>query len=243
MDETYGLKAITLFCQPFREYDSKITLFSREKGKQELVARGTKRLKSKLAGHLEPFNMVEVMAIKGRTCDYIGAAISVSCHNNIKSDLLKIKAASRAVKAFNQATKLEAPDQALYYLLKNFLTITNQDKIDTDKIDFLTDLFLYKFICLSGCQPELSICLACGKRIEPKENFIDIPNGGLICGDCGRGGLTISCDCLKIFRLALLVDFDQLVKIKTEKKLRQDVKQLVCSFFEYHLTSNNITGG
>ena len=47
MEETYNTKAIILNRQPFRERDSRVTIFSLERGKLILVARGTKKITSK----------------------------------------------------------------------------------------------------------------------------------------------------------------------------------------------------
>ena len=57
MDETYNFEAIVLNRYAFRESDSRVILYSREKGKLELVARGTKKIKSKIS-YIELLNLL-----------------------------------------------------------------------------------------------------------------------------------------------------------------------------------------
>ena len=48
------MQAIVLSRRDFREFDQMISLYTREQGKLELLARGLKKVTSKNAAHLEP---------------------------------------------------------------------------------------------------------------------------------------------------------------------------------------------
>ena len=87
MEETYRVKAIILNRQAFRENDVMVTVQSMDKGKLKLVARGVKKMQSKLAGHLEPLNLGDIMVVRGKQFNYVGSANAENCYANIKSDL------------------------------------------------------------------------------------------------------------------------------------------------------------
>jgi DNA repair protein RecO len=87
MQETNSIRAIVLRRVKYRENDSKISVYSFEKGLLELVVRGTARSKSKLAGHIEPFNLVNIMIVKGKNFDYAGSVVSEKSFLNIKNDI------------------------------------------------------------------------------------------------------------------------------------------------------------
>ena len=93
MEDTYRANAIIISSQPFREYDGKRVVYSLEKGKLDLVVRGVKRIKSKLSAHLEPLSLAEIMVVRGRQFNYVGAAMSRNCYSAIKNNLFSLQAA------------------------------------------------------------------------------------------------------------------------------------------------------
>lgn len=234
MEDTYNIKAIILNRKSFSECDSRVIVYARENGKLELTARGAKKIKSKLAGHLEPFNLVDIMVVRGRRHDYVGAAVSEKCYSNIKNDLAKLAAAGRAVKIIDKLIKPGVADEKVFELLKDYL-----EALDTVKTDFeiFAAFFILKLLADLGHQPELSRCLSCGSKIQPGRNRFDLARGGLVCGWCAKSGdanqLAVSDDGIKLLRLALKYDFKRLAKVKINKKLGGEVEKIINSFFKY----------
>lgn len=125
MQDTYYIKAIILKRTSFREYDSKVTVYSLEKGKIDLVARGTKKILSKLAGHLEPLTLTDIMVVRGKQFDYIGSAVSENVFKELKHNYEKLNLAGEAINIFNKLVKEEEPDRKLFSLLGNFFIYLN----------------------------------------------------------------------------------------------------------------------
>ncbi len=241
MEETYNVKAIILNRRPVGESDSRITAYSHEKGKLELTARGTKKIKSKLAGHLEPFNLADIMVARGQKYDYVGTAVSEKCFSGVKNNLEKLTAAGQAVKIVDRLIKPGVADKGIFELLKDYLEILNKTKADPE---ILTSLFIFKLLANLGHQPELSRCLNCGGKIQPGKNRFDFSLGGLVCEKCAdpkdanqpasqEDRLVVSDDAIKLLRLALKSDFKQLGKVKVGKKLGEDVAGVIEKFFRY----------
>lgn len=70
-------RVIVLKKEPFRDHDRRYVLFGREHGLIIAVARGSSRLQSKQAGHLEPFLEADVMVAPGKAFDHIAVARAV----------------------------------------------------------------------------------------------------------------------------------------------------------------------
>ena len=239
MEETYNLKVIVLNRRPFAEDDGRVVVYSCERGKLELVVRGMKKIKSKLAGHLEPITLVNIMAVRGRQYDYVGAAASANCYFNIKSDLAKITTAGEAIKIFNRIIKPKQADTEVFKLVKDFLdTLDGRISLIFDQ-DLFVHFFIFKLLIKLGHQPELYYCVKCRKKILPQGNKFDLARGGLICHEClanfsSKSQLTISENTIKILRLAEKSNFRQLSKIKIDKKDEREVKNIVGSFLNYY---------
>jgi len=181
MEDTYNIKAIVLNRKSYSENDSRVMVYSQESGKLELTARGAKKIKSKSAGHLEPFNLVDIMVIRGQNHDYVGTAVSEKCYGDIKGDLAKLFAAGRAFKIINQLIKPGLADQEIFELLKEYLEVLNTAKKD---FEILTSLFIFKFLAMLGHKPELAFCTCCVNKISPGNNRFDLARGGMVCGKC-----------------------------------------------------------
>ena len=61
---SYRTEALVIRHTNFGEADRILTLYSREKGKIRVVAKGVRKLKSRKAGHLEPFTRVQLQLAK-----------------------------------------------------------------------------------------------------------------------------------------------------------------------------------
>ena len=238
MEETYRASAIILSSQPFREYDGKKIIYSLEKGRLNLVVRGVKKIKSKLAAHLEPISLAEIMVIRGRQFDYVGAAVSRNCYLSIKNDLSALEAAGRAIRVFNKLVSQEEGDKRVFSLLKDFLDFLNKEAEDPQEksLEIWADFFILKLLALSGYEPETRDCLNCHKKIVPSENYFDLDRGGLVCRTClgkSKNVLLISDNCIKVLREGLEKNFNDLKKLKIGENLGKEASNIINSFCQY----------
>ncbi len=235
MEETYNIKAIILNRRPLGEDDSRVVVYSPERGKLELVARGTKKIKSKLAGHLEPFCLTDIMAVRGRQYDYVGAAVSENCYSKIKSDLDKLEATGEAIRIFEKLVKPGVADEAIFNLLEDYLAT-----IETIKAvpDYLTNFFIFKLLAKLGHKPELIFCVDCSGKIQAGGNGFALAKGGLVCAKCldlkNNFQMKISDDAIKVLRLIEPYRFKQLIKIKISRLLVFELANIINKFFSYN---------
>ena len=237
MEETYCTKTIILDRTDFREYDSRAIVYSQDKGKLDLVVRGAKKIKSKLAAHLEPFNLSEIMVVRGRQFDYIGAASSQNCFAGIKNDLIKLAIAGKAVNILNKLVKPEEADKEIFSLLKDFLKTLDCYDLKVSS-DLWADFFTLKLMARLGYRPQLYNCVICHNKITPGQNLFDLSQGGLIGKECldrkGNNTLTISDNGVKLLRAVIDNKFSQLNSFKIDNQLESEIKNIISSFFQYH---------
>lgn len=241
MEDTYTTKAIILNKQAFREDDIKISAYSSEKGRLELVARGARKFRSKLAGHIEPISLSRLMVVRGKIFDYVGSAINENSFLNIKSDFDKISVAGRAISVFKKYVKEDEKDENTFKLLEDFLGLINtstpfpasKDKIDN--YNLILNYFVLKLLANLGYKPELKICVACSAKLLPKNNRFDLARGGVICGKCSsKEGLTISENCVKVLRIVIDSNFEKIKKLTINNNLSKEVIKIISSFYKYN---------
>ncbi len=145
MPQTYSTQAIVLNRRPYQEADSRISLYTLEHGKLDLLVRGARKLSSKLAGHVEPLNLLEVMVVSGRQA-YAGGTLSRNCYVRIKADFDKLEAAGYALNRFNRLVKEGVSDETLFYLLSDFLALLDHVVAEPQWYRWLAQVFMCKVI-------------------------------------------------------------------------------------------------
>ncbi len=252
MNETFQTKAIILDSKPFREYDAIVSVFCVNKGRLELVARGVKKPSSKLAGHIEPITLSNIMIARGRRYDYLAAAINENSFIDIKNDFDKINTAGQAIGVFKKLVKENEKDEKLFNLLYDFLAALNNYQSSIINYQLFFYFFILKLLSQLGYKPELYNCVICKNKITPNNNKFDLDKGGAACGGCviikspfacpekggDKGGLrdllTITDNCIKTLRIIIQSDFNKLLKLKIDDKLEKEVEKIINSFYKYN---------
>lgn len=83
----FKLHGLILKRTNFGEADKILTLFSQERGKIKVLAKGIRRIKSRRAPHLELFNQVELILHDRKTFSTITEAKVINNFSLLKSDL------------------------------------------------------------------------------------------------------------------------------------------------------------
>lgn len=156
MEQTFNTRAIILDRKDYREDDSRIIVYSEKKGKLNLIARGGKKMKSKLSGHIEPLTLSRLMVVNGREFDYVGTARGEDFYTRIKEDLLSVSWAGQALKAVDVFSREEENDGGaeVFNLLSDFLSIL--PTIAAGAREPFYWLFILKLLVISGFGPDLA---------------------------------------------------------------------------------------
>lgn len=240
MEETRNTRAIVLDSKPYREVDTLVTFFSLEFGRLSLIARGTKKLTSKLAGHLEPISELRLMTIKGRFLDYVGGVAVENSFLSIREDLNKLFYAGKIIALFLSLVKDGEKDERLYCLLKQYLEkIDEEGDFNKEKGEFFFIRFSLSFLQEMGYAPEVLKCVYCHEALIKGNNYFNLLDGGVFCSICynkkkeldGRHILTISDSCVNVIRQLMLSEIK--IKLRVKKKTLDELLNLLNKFIFY----------
>jgi len=242
MGESKHTLAIILNRQSYRDYDSLVVVYSEKFGKLSLIARGTKKLQSKLAGHLEPFNLVNLMIIPGKSRDYVGSALTQTAWLNLKNGLNKLYYVGRAVNLFHRLVGEKELDPNLFLLWCEWLNYLDNNPCDCSKEEgeLLLNFFSLKLLTSLGYQPEMYHCLVCHQVITPGHNYFHLQDGGLICSACCPAILPrpellpVSDNVIKLVRFLTGHNLDRISQLKTDQKTRGELTTFVNSFINFN---------
>jgi len=132
----YKTQGIILKRRDYREVDGLFSIYTKDRGKIEVVAKGVKKIKSKLSSHLDYFSLVDLMIAKGRNFDQIAGATMTRNFSSLKSDLGKIILGSYCFEVVDALIKTEYRDERIWKLLNEaleLLEITDYSNVILDK--------------------------------------------------------------------------------------------------------------
>jgi len=115
---TYFTRGLILKHQDYREADRLVTIYSQEHGKITVLARGSRKISSKLAGSLEPFLLADFMIARGRHFDTIAAVEIIKNYSKLKQNLDKIFLAKYLSIVVSNSTKGRQHDPRVFELIK-----------------------------------------------------------------------------------------------------------------------------
>ena len=144
--------AIILARLDYGEADRILTLLTPEHGKLRLLAKGVRRVKSKLAGGIELFSVSTITFIRGKKD--IGTLVStrlVTHYGNIVADLDRTMLGYELIKQLNKLTEDE-PDADYFHLLKQAFEALNDSTISLLLIRLW---FTAQLLALGGHAPNL----------------------------------------------------------------------------------------
>lgn len=211
MEETARVHAIVLDRKPFREHDLLVTVYSQERGREQLIARGARKFRSKIAAHVEPLCLIDGLIVIGKSKNYLGSAVSNNVFANTKNDLGRLSAVGRALVYFKTIVRDRETDNELFDILKDYLGVLDETELNSE---LLTDLFIFKLISHSGYGLDVYNCGACQKKLIAGSNKYDPITLKLVHEACGKDSLlTISDECVKVLRIVSDSSFKKIANI------------------------------
>lgn len=238
MDVSYKTKAIILTRERFMDSNSRVVAFSRERGRLELIARGTDKLTSKLAAHIEPASLSEIMVIRGKRQDYVGGAVTEAAYRALKGRFETALAAAATLTAVREMIGGTEPDERIFFLLKTFLELLEETAaLLPTTILLLQTATLLKLSALLGFTPQLQTCAICGGVLMPTALAFSPAAGGLVCGSCPseQGAIAMSADAVKVLRLCLQKPLAFFLNVTVPETALRQAEQAIKTWREYYI--------
>lgn len=247
------MESIVLARKDFREVDQIVTLYTKEKGKIELLARGIKKTTSKHAAHCEPFSYCMIEMAAGREIDHLIKVVPIDSFSGIRNDLRKSLAAGYATSLVHQQLEAHESDQRVWHLLLSWLRAVHS----TDKYDpILLDGFVLCLFAVLGFQPRLDACVisetlysdmvrdelsAQKSGVQSPKSGLYFAGGGLVSPEVRQekqrvGEEVAECGLTEISNMQLLLtaNWEKIIASQMEEGEKRQLHGLVLAYAQYH---------
>ena len=160
-------EGIILSRTDYGEADRILTLLTPDHGKLRLMAKGVRRVKSKLAGGIELFSVSTITFVKGRgDISTLVSARLVKHYSHIVEDLDRTMLGYELIKQLNKATE-DHPEPAYFTLLKEVFEALDDFSMPRELVQFW---FAAQLLRLGGHTPNLQTDVD-GRRLQPGEAY------------------------------------------------------------------------
>jgi len=230
----YQTEAIIIKKIKLGEADRIITLYTPHLGKIRAVAKGVRRPRSKLAGHLELLTHSLVSLARGRNLDTITGSQTINSFLPLKSDLWLTSYALYATEIVDQFTADDIENYPLFQLLLDIMFRLCQAG-DKELVLRYFELHLLNAV---GYRPQLQQCVSCHTALTPVTNSFCSSAGGMLCPGCSQSQpLTypLSVNALKVLRFLQNSDYNTASKLKMNPELSHELEGVMRDYLKYLL--------
>jgi len=185
---TFKTEAVVLRSIRYGEADRVLHLYSADRGRVGAMAKGVRRVRSRLGGRLEPLSRVRLVLHEGRgeLCT-VSQVDTVHAHPALRERRAALERATQACEAVLRLFDSSEANRPAYNLLCNELALLDADAGAATRAQALA--FRAKLLLAAGFAPELGSCASCG---ESEHLGAFSPGaGGVVCPACEAGSFPL----------------------------------------------------
>jgi DNA repair protein RecO (recombination protein O) len=232
--KVYKTTGIVLRQRRLGEADKIVTIFTPNLGKLDAVAKGVRRPRSKLAGHVEPLTYTSFMLARGRELDIVTQAQTLEVFPSLREVL------ERTGRAFYAAELVErfTPERQESYAVFRLLLETLRRLATEERLDMTVRFFEMRLLGHLGYQPQTEECVLCGASLRPGTNGWSAESGGVLCPACAAKApmsRPLSVNALKVMRLLQKGAFAEVMRVRTAPALESELERHLREYVLYVL--------
>lgn len=230
----YKTPAIVLRDRKLGDADKILTLYTAHLGKVDAVAKGVRKAKSRLSGHVQPLTQATFLLARGKTLDIVTQVETIESFAPLRDDLERLSRAVYVCELLDKFTELHSENFALYRLLLDTLRRLSE----RDELEAPVRYYEMALLDTLGYRPEIDECVTCRSPLKPVTNYWTAAGGGVVCPNCRREESAvrpISANAVKLLRLMLHGRFSDVAAVKIDGALATELERAMGEYVRWML--------
>lgn len=233
MGQNIVVTGMVLQVMPIGEYDKRITLLTKERGKITAFARGARRPNSQLLAATNPFSFGEFELFEGRS-SYTVAKATIQNYFRELTENFDVTYYGFYFLEFADYYCQENNDERemlklLYQSLRALISTSYDNRL-------VRSIFELKAMAINGEAPNVFSCLKCGG----KENLVyfSVKRGGALCEDCkGEAPDTIHVDESTMYTMQYIISagIEKLYRFTVSDKVLEELQRLMKDYLRAYV--------
>jgi DNA repair protein RecO (recombination protein O) len=226
-------RGIILRRRAYGEADRILTILTPGLGKLTAIAKGARRLSSKLGGHMELFYVVDWVLAEGRTWYVVTGAEVVESHQHLYQSLKSVEQASYLARLVDRLAPEDSEQNRMYTLLTEGLL-----NLEFENSSLVLRQVEWQLLLAAGLDPELRACSHCGSALDQTRLGLCPDRGGALCVNCLQTEalhLPIQVETLKVLRLFQRAPSSLAQRLQVKPETQTELAIVTKAFLEHAL--------
>ena len=181
MSQLITVTGMILSASPIGEYDKRIVILTKERGKLSAFAKGARRPNSPLAGVTAPCSFGTFMLYEGRSANTVHSAEISHYFAELRMDVEAAYYAFYFLEFADYYTRESNDEREMLKLLYQTMRVLTKRVIPLRLVRYIFEL---KAVSVNGEGPQVFQCVSCGST--DRFCVFSVKKGGLVCEQCGR---------------------------------------------------------
>lgn len=229
----YKTEGIIIRVRDYNEADRIITVFTREHGKVQAIAKGCRKQKSRKRGIIQLFTYGDFVFYRGRTLDTVIQCEGKESFGVLREDLDRMAYGAYLAELLDGfITSGETHEDVFYLTLVCFHLLTVEDP------ELVTRAFEIRLMNLLGYRPHLESCVACGAALEGLKVAFSSGMGGGLCESCSHHDMdAVACTMgtLNMLKQLSTWDLKRLKVLKPGTDVRREIGEILKAYIGHRL--------
>lgn len=217
-----------------KESDKILTVLTAELGKISVVAKGARSRRSRVTAATQLLAYSELVLTESHGWQILSEASTIALFDGVRKDITTLSLASYFAELVDAVTYADIPSQDILSHLLNALYALGELK----KPELLVKAaFELKLMALTGFEPLLDGCAACGEE-NPAQPMFDVEQGTIRCAVCPKEAgvsIPVSAEVLAALRYVVYGDPKRLYSFRLDEEGQRSMARICERYVQVQL--------
>ena len=225
---------MVLAAMPVGDYDKRLVILTKERGKVAVFAKGARRPNSALIACSQPFTFGVFYLYVGKNSYNVTSAEISNYFTEVREDIETVSYGCYFCELAEQVTRENNDEVQMLKLLYQTMRALTKQSIPNMLIRYIFEL---KAMCVNGYSPQVFECTGCGH--EENIFWFSLEAGGMICDNCreGKHGLMkLSGSTIYTLQFILTTPIEGLYTFTVNEQVLKELKALMKGYLTIMVT-------
>ena len=224
---------LVLSAMPMGEYDKRITLLTKERGKITAFARGARRPNSQLLAATNPFSFGEFELFEGRSTYTVAKATISNYFRDLAYDPEAAYYGFYFLEFADYYCQENNDEKEMLKLLYQTLRALESERYDNRLVRAVFEL---KALAVNGEAPNVFGCLSCGKK--ELLYYFSVRKGGILCAECkgvAEDAWRLTDSTVYTIQYVIASDIGKLYSFAVSEQVLEELQKLLAQYMHLYV--------
>lgn len=221
MGQNVTLTGIVMSAVPIGEYDKRIMLLTKERGKITAFARGARKPNHPLMAATNPFSFGEFEVFEGRSSYNIRQASISNYFMEVREDLERVAYGLYFIEVADYYTRENNDEVLMLKLLYQSLRALSVISLSKELVRYIYEI---KTMVINGEYPEVFECPVCHRELP--EGYYSRGLDAVVCTECRKGAdhmVKVSPPALYALQYIITADIQKLYTFTVTEEVKKEL--------------------